>query len=771
MKTMTRLVLGSAMALMTACAAEPQADTNLLDAVERAESVDPKDLTGLELELGSLRALHDQLDADPVLKARVTQLEAALAAGVADAPKAVAKPLPIREDIVNHPELAAAAEACLGKNEGSDQFGLAFAAGDFDHDGFQDLAVGAPGESLFRYNSVGRVYVFKGSATGLSAWYMLKQPHEEPDDQFGKALAAGDFDGDGFDDLAVGVPTEDVTSSTGTFVNAGWVYTFRGSPDGLHAWGQVNDISFEADDRFGTALVAADFNADGKADLAVGAPGEDLFNFVDTGVVWVYSGNADGLSTTRVYVVQHTPLAPMKSNESFGETMAAGDLLGNGGADLAISVVEQANEYKGEVWIALHDQNGPFLSVVQHIGADPNVPIFGTSIAIGDFDHNGAGEIAIGISGNNIVTPHVTNRVDLYGLTNSGMSRLKTLTSDPLVHTTGAGGFGWAMIKGDFNGDGTDDLMVRLNGDKYLFYRGAPSGPVSWGVITYQTNDTSHEAIGTGDFNGDGRTDLVAGSTFASSPSGAQAGEAKIFIGQAGLALPSAWTVVNQEAPGCVPYWPGEPTISLVSAGTDRLTVRMSGEADATHISWYQSDSHSGTTEAGRELVRTVSGLQPNRDYCFSAMQLTSASEAWSDSAYNCFHTASAPPPPPPPPPPPTQHMFTLNLHQVLVNSETIPYQGIFQPGTGGKVIGIAFPMQSLTNQVLRFIKPGHTVNECNTPSAVVEVAQNGALSQAQREALFGTAPLSTYNFLACIAPPNPVVRAAWAVNITYTQP
>jgi hypothetical protein len=123
----------------------------------------------------------------------------------------------------------------LGSNENDDRFGQALAAGDFDGDGNDDLAVGAPGEKPGSEPKSGWVFVFRGTAAGMNPWKGFGQQglgSNENDDRFGQALAAGDFDGDGREDLAVGAPGE----KPGSEPKSGYVFSYKGSPSSMTAW-------------------------------------------------------------------------------------------------------------------------------------------------------------------------------------------------------------------------------------------------------------------------------------------------------------------------------------------------------------------------------------------------------------------------------------------------------------------------------------------------------------------------------------------------------
>jgi disulfide bond formation protein DsbB len=200
---------------------------------------------------------------------------------------------------------------------------------DFNGDGADDLAVAAPGENNF----AGVVHVLYGSGGGLSATGSQLWSQDspgiagaaEPDDLFGSALASGDFNGDARADLAIGARGEN------NF--AGVVHVLYGSGGGLSAtgnqlWSQdspgIAGVA-EGSDNFGDALAPGDFDGDGPADLAIGAPGENSV----AGVVHVLYGSGGGLSATGSQLwSQDSPgiAGVAESADFFGDALAAGSL-------------------------------------------------------------------------------------------------------------------------------------------------------------------------------------------------------------------------------------------------------------------------------------------------------------------------------------------------------------------------------------------------------------------------------------------------------------
>jgi hypothetical protein len=228
-----------------------------------------------------------------------------------------------------------------GASEDGDGFGVPLVSGDFDGDGSADLAVGVSGE-----NGYGTVVVLSGAAgapLGATGSVVFSERTRgvpgaaEEGDAFGGALAAGDVNSDGRDDLAVGVPGENGDAKPESDrLGEGAVVMLLGSPTGLtstgsQSWSQASagvDGKVGGSDRFGATLVVAPLDADRYADLAVGAPFDSVGSVFSAGSVTVLRGGRSGLTTagfggTRLH--QDTPGVAGRPGfvEFFGYSIAA----------------------------------------------------------------------------------------------------------------------------------------------------------------------------------------------------------------------------------------------------------------------------------------------------------------------------------------------------------------------------------------------------------------------------------------------------------------
>jgi FG-GAP repeat len=368
----------------------------------------------------------------------------------------------------------AAAATCVGT-----------APSDFNGDGISDAAIG---EYFFNSTRAGVVHVIYGTRDGLSA----NASGSALDDQiltntadtttgFGHALATGDINGDGCSDLIIG----DATATSGSATNVGAIFVYLGSTTGLQLAEKITASELPngdsaANDLFGWALATGDFNHDGLADIAVGAPGFDL-----GGAVFVLPGHATESPIYGAHEFEQGDGTITGVNENLnemGSALATGDVNGDNITDLAIGDPGE-NDSAGAVFVVRGSGTASLLTPTGHqtwtqnstgvIGTAESHDDFGSALAMGNFAGTGRSDLAIGVPGEMVDGVYGAGFVNvLYSAGSGGLSSTGnqgwSLSSNG-IPGLGAGQsswFGLALTAGDFNGDGRSDLAVGAPGVK-----------------------------------------------------------------------------------------------------------------------------------------------------------------------------------------------------------------------------------------------------------------------------------------------------------------
>ena len=450
--------------------------------------------------------------------------------------------------ILNFP-LATTDVQLIGESAG-DEAGTAVAAvGDLNGDGFDDVLIGAPYDDIDAIDA-GTAYVVFGGITGLldlsSADARLIG--ESGSDNAGLSVsAAGDVDGDGYDDLLVGA----WYANSGA-TDAGAAYLLLGPVTGDVDLATADYIlsGDGADDNAGSGLAAiGDWDGDGVPDLTVGAFGEDS-GASNAGAAYLLSG-AD-LATGTLGSTAWAQFTGERSDDQVGRSVAsAGDVDGDGQLDLLISAPpeDSGGNASGSVYLVLGPSSGGTVDLryadAQLYGEGDNHFAGRTVAGLEDLDGDGYDDVFIGADGEDSVSSGNGAAYLWNGPIPSGSRDLSNATTK-FVGDTGLDYIGRSVSNGgDLNGDGETDLLIGGTGDDYGDTDAGGGfvvlGPFSAGTVSKDdfyarlyaesTDDKAgYSVAGSFDFNGDGFDDVLVGVP-GEDAGGTDAGAAYITFG------------------------------------------------------------------------------------------------------------------------------------------------------------------------------------------------------------------------------------------------
>ena len=447
-----------------------------------------------------------------------------------------------------------------------DYIGNSLESDDLNGDSLSDLVIGGSNNS--------EVHIFYGGASLNQGLASLSDVviSGSTNTSFGAALATGDLNGDGVVDLVVGSPLSDDSAS-----DSGTVYIF--SSDQLSATNSAptDSISYytgptsSSKARAGTSIyIPGDIDNDGYDDLLIGAPYDDTSG-TDAGAVYLIYGQATLPASDSI--TNNVSFLGEALNDHFGETVAGGDIDGDGAAEFLIGAPQ--NDFVGTdagraYLFASGSYSGSYdgsLTATATFEGEAALDRFGDSALIMDFDQDGTGDILLGAPRN---SSSLSTAGAVYAFldgtawtgSNTALNANTIMSGDASSQLAGT-----SIDSVDIDQDGLNELAIGGPGAS----TGAPGGGAVWVVTTPPT--TANYSLADADYRIDGAIPGAAtGSALASMNDIQGDGLGDIAIG---TYLASVEGLTNN---GLVSVWSYTP--AWLDDDSDGVLARSVGGAD-----------------------------------------------------------------------------------------------------------------------------------------------------------------------------------------------
>ncbi len=388
----------------------------------------------------------------------------------------------------------------FGLDEADARFGHAVVVGDFNSDDHDDLVIGTPVLD-FSGTDAGGLWIWDGSPSGMRGSPRIFGPTVAAGDRLGAALAEGDFNGDGIDDLAAGAPGTRVDGR----VAAGRVYVIPGRIDAGPVVGaelrfdrEINELFGDpvAREEIGNSITFANLDGDDFADLVAGVPEATAGETRSAGAVLIAYGESEEPSGRQqserfAEINRDNPDIPGEAERgsAFGAAVVGGDLDRDGYGDVFIGAPGTAIDgvrTAGDV-VAIFGGPEAITTTIRADHLHQNLSQiadtaesrdgFGARLHLKDIDGDRFPDLLIGSPEEEIGRlPGVGRLVTVFGGPEGlDLGRAFSLAPDgaPLEPALVNGlAFADAITVGDFNGDRQADLVIGASGQTV---RGIPS--------------------------------------------------------------------------------------------------------------------------------------------------------------------------------------------------------------------------------------------------------------------------------------------------------
>ncbi|MGA4847297.1 esterase [Streptomyces sp. G5(2025)] len=428
---------------------------------------------------------------------------------------------------------------------------------DFNGDGYEDVLVGAPGATVSGHKGAGLVTVQYGSTRGIGTTNVDRFSQStsgmagaaEAGDAFGRAVATGDLDADGYDDAIVGIPGEDL----GDQADAGGVAILWGSKDGLSGsasdWLQTQEPTKGS--QFGLALAAAHLTGDTPGDVLAVLDRDGLQLFVYDASPQPGEAPLRRKDTQRLAAAaEQRPVQP--------KSLTTGDYDDNGYADLVVSGVTTGPEEPGHGWSLHFAGSADALTYKGELRGGP-------AAASGDINNDGYDDLVTGEP----ASPDDGGETMTGGLVGVRYGTADGLGQEAKWWTQGSAGVpgtpergdGWGadLSVADTDGDGYADVAIGAPGEDIgtvadagaaWVLRGSENGLTATGAKSWDQNSADIPGVAEKgdkwgaqvrltDPNKDGRFGLLAAAP------GENAGDGVVWVlsaGSGGVVASGSWT-------------------------------------------------------------------------------------------------------------------------------------------------------------------------------------------------------------------------------------